>query len=89
MLARILGGLALVAAGFVLVWKTDWFQQNFGSIQWAEAKMGGAGGSRLLYKLIGITVIIIGALTMTNLHKIAFIALFGGLFGLTPAETPQ
>jgi len=86
MLARVLIGLLFAAAGFVLVWKSEWFQINFGAIAWAEEKFGSSGGSRLMYKLIGILFIIIGFLSITNLHKQAFVAIFGGLFGLTPAD---
>lgn len=82
MILRIIIGFILAAAGFVIVWKTEWFNQNFGSIGWAEEKMGSFGGSRLFYKLIGILFIIIGFLVITNLHEQAFVSLFGGLFGL-------
>lgn len=86
MLVRILVGFLFAALGFVLVWKTEWFQNNFGSIAWAEEKFGSSGGSRLFYKLIGILFIIVGFLAITNLHEQAFVSLFGGLFGLTPGD---
>jgi hypothetical protein len=82
MILRILLGLALIAVGFVFVWKTEWFQQNVGSIAWAEDKMGTMGGSRLMYKLIGILVIVIGILIATNLYRTAFVSAFGWLFGI-------
>ena len=81
MIGRIIIGFLIAAAGFVLVWKTEWFQQNFGSIQWAEAKMGSMGGSRAMYKIIGLVAIITGLLMITNMHKTAFVGLFGWLFG--------
>ena len=86
MFIRILIGLMFVAIGFVLVWKTDWFQVNFGSIAWAEEKLGTSGGSRLFYKLIGILFVIIGFLAITNLHEQAFVSIFGSLFNLQPAD---
>jgi hypothetical protein len=87
LLARILIGLPMTALGFVLVWKTEWFQYNVGSIAWAEEKLGSMGGSRFMYKIIGIVLIIVAFLMMTNLHKAAFIGLFGWLFpGLQPQE---
>jgi hypothetical protein len=86
MLARVLGGLAIAAVGFVLVWKSEWFHVNFGAIQWAEEKMGSSGGSRLMYKLIGLVVLFISFLMITNLHKIFFISVFGGIFGIKPPE---
>ena len=89
MIWRIIIGLVMIAAGFVLVWKTDWFQQNVGSIQWAEEKFGSSGGSRLMYKMIGILVIIIGFLVTTNLYKSAFVSTFGWLFGVHSADQTQ
>ena len=82
MVLRIILGLVIVAVGFVFVWKTEWFQQNVGSIAWAEDKMGTMGGSRLMYKLIGILVIVIGILIATNLYRTAFVSAFGWLFGI-------
>jgi hypothetical protein len=59
-------GLLAVAAGVFLVIKTEWFQQNFGSIEWAEQHLGYDGGSRLMYKLIGLVFIFIGFLLITG-----------------------
>lgn len=87
MIGRIILGLAGVVLGAVIVWKTEWMNSNFGTIAWAEAKMGGMGGSRLLYKLVGLTFIFIGFLAMTNLHKVFFVSVFGGLFGLNAEPT--
>jgi hypothetical protein len=89
MILRIIGGLVLVFIGFIFVWKTEWFQQNVGSISWAEEKMASMGGSRLMYKLIGILVIIIGMLIATNLYRTAFISTFGWLFGIKTDQTEQ
>jgi multisubunit Na+/H+ antiporter MnhB subunit len=82
-------GIVCIAAGFILVWKSEWFQVNFGSIQWAEEKFGSSGGSRLMYKLIGIAVIFIGFLMVTNLHKKFFVSVFGGLFGLNKEQQEE
>jgi hypothetical protein len=82
MIGRIILGLLMVVVGFLIVWKTEWINSNFGSISWAEAKMGSMGGSRLLYKLIGLTFIFIGFLTVTNLHQAFFVGAFGWLFGV-------
>lgn len=84
MIWRIILGLAGVIVGAIIVWKTEWMNNNFGTIAWAEAKMGGMGGSRMLYKIVGLTFIFIGFLAMTNMHKTFFVAVFGGLFGLNP-----
>ncbi len=64
---KILVGLLLSGLGTLLVIKSEWFLENFGSIAWAEEHLGFNGGSRLMYKLIGIAVIIIGFLLITGL----------------------
>ncbi|MCX6781960.1 MAG: hypothetical protein NTW66_02485 [Candidatus Magasanikbacteria bacterium] len=64
---HIIIGLLLVAAGTVLIFKTEWFVQNFGTIAWAENNLGTSGGSRLFYKLIGLVLIFVGMLAATNL----------------------
>jgi hypothetical protein len=48
--------------------------------------MASMGGSRLMYKLIGILLMIIGILVATDLYRTAFISLFGWLFGI---KNPQ
>lgn len=64
---RIVAGILLVALGAALVIKAEWFYQNFGEIGWAQAHLGAEGGSRLMYKLIGLALVIIGFLVMTGL----------------------
>ena len=85
MLTRILGGLAGAIVGFILVWKSRWFQENFGSISsWADTHLG---GTNMVFKLIGIVIIFISFLVMTNLHVIFFTSVFGGAFGVPETET--
>jgi len=60
-------GVLLVLAGLVLILKTEWFIQNFGTNAWAEAHLGYNGGTRLMYKLIGLAFIFFGFLAITNL----------------------
>jgi len=60
-------GLLIAAVGYLLVWKSNWLLNNFGRIGWAEEHLGSEGGSRLMYKLIGIIIIITGFLHATNL----------------------
>lgn len=74
------GGLAILA-GIVLVIKTEWFIQNFGSSAWAEAKLGTSGGTRLMYKLIGIALIFGAFLGTTGLLGKIILSFFGPLFG--------
>lgn len=64
---HIIAGLILLALGFVIVLKSEWLLSNFGRIAFFEAKLGTEGGSRLGYKLIGIVIIFIGILVLTNM----------------------
>jgi hypothetical protein len=66
---RILGGLVMAGFGVLLIMKTEWFVQNFGSIEWAEQHMGTSGGTRMFLKLIGIGIIFIGFLLMTGMFS--------------------
>ena len=62
-------GIIAALAGVGIVLKTEWLIQNIGSSAWAEAKMGTSGGSRMFYKLIGIGLIFIGFMLITNLFQ--------------------
>lgn len=64
---RIVLGLIIIVIGFFTTWKTDWIVNNFGTISWAEQHISTEGGSRLMWKLIGILIILIGILLTTNL----------------------
>ncbi len=87
MLTRILGGLLCVAIGFLIVWKTRKIIDNFGTIDWAQEHLGG-GGSSLMYKCIGIVIILIGFLWITNLGQAFLEATLGQLSGFKQDE-PQ
>ncbi|OGH78719.1 MAG: hypothetical protein A2983_04435 [Candidatus Magasanikbacteria bacterium RIFCSPLOWO2_01_FULL_40_15] len=63
-----------------MVIKTEWFLENFGHSDWAEEKLGG-GGSRLMYKLIGLAGIILAILAVTGALGEITISIFGSLFG--------
>ena len=60
-------GLIALAVGVGVILKTEWIVQNFGTNSWAENKLGVNGGSRLLYKFIGLAIIFIGFLLVTNM----------------------
>lgn len=77
---HIIIGILLVAAGTVLIFKTEWFIQNFGTIAWAEANLGTSGGSRLFYKLAGLVLIFVGMLVATNLMTSFLMGTVGKLF---------
>lgn len=80
MITRILIGIILAAIGFIFVWKTRKFMEFFGSIPWADAKLGG-GGTQIVYKTLGILMILIGFLWATNLWEAFLNATLGSLFG--------
>lgn len=72
--------LVAVVVGILLVIKTDWFISNFGTSSWAEQHMGTSGGTRLLYKLIGIAIIVLAVLGATGALGEIVLGVFGPLF---------
>ncbi|MBT4942233.1 MAG: hypothetical protein HOL80_03465 [Candidatus Magasanikbacteria bacterium] len=70
-----------IALGVYMVIKTEWFLQNFGRSAWAEDKLGG-GGTRLMYKVLGIIIIFISLSVMTGSMEGMVMAVLGPLFGL-------
>ena len=62
---RTLLGLAVMAVGFLMVWKTEYLMSWFGSVSWAEEHLG-TGQSRFFYKLLGILVAFIGIFIVSN-----------------------
>ena len=76
-----------IALGAIIVIKTEWFVQNFGTSEWAEAHMGTSGGTRLLYKLIGVGIIVIAMLAMAGLLGGLIMGTVGKLFG--GVQAPQ
>ena len=75
-------GIGVMVVGFFMIAKTDWFMQNFGRNNWAEEHLGTEGGSRLMYKLLGILFIVGSFLGMTGMLGEIFISIFGRAFGL-------
>jgi len=65
MILRIILGLAVVAFGFFMVWKTYDIQEFLGRSGWAEQKFG-PGGTTTFYKLLGVGVAFLGMLIATN-----------------------
>ena len=66
-MGRFILGFILAFVGFTFVWKTQWFIQNFGTIEWAERHLGTEGGSRTAYKVLGTIVIFGGLMYAFNL----------------------
>jgi hypothetical protein len=60
-------GALIIAFGFLIVAKSEWMLNNFGRIGWFDQHLGLEGGTRLGYKLIGMLVIFIGFLVITNM----------------------
>lgn len=73
-------GIVLVAVGIGMVMKTEWLLQNFGTNAWAESHLGSSGGSRLLYKFIGIILIFSGFMLITGLFGPFLMATVGRIF---------
>lgn len=69
-----------IAAGFLMIWKSEWLFQNFGTIAWAEENLATSGGSRLFYKLFGLLVAIISIFGVTGLLGGLVMGIFGSLF---------
>lgn len=72
-------GILLVAAGVAAVMYTEWIVTNVGTNDWAEAKMGIFGGSRMLYKLIGLGAIFMGFIIMFGMSAGFMKVVFGRL----------
>lgn len=75
-------GILAIALGIFMIIKTEWIIENFGTSDWAEANMGTSGGSRLLYKLIGLAIIFGSMMVMTGMMGEVILGVFGGLFGI-------
>ena len=65
---RIIIGLIITIISSLIVIKTEWLVQNIGHNTWAETHLGAEGGTRLMYKLIGVLGIIIGLFLITGLY---------------------
>ena len=63
---NIVWGLIIMAAGTMMIIKTEWLLQNFGRMAWFEDKFGTEGGSRLGYKLIGLLIVILGIIELSG-----------------------
>ena len=63
---RIILGLVVIVIGFHMVWKTGFYQDWTGRIDFAEEKFGG-GGTNTFLKLFGVLVCFIGVAIATDL----------------------
>lgn len=78
---KFLIGFAAIAVGTILIIYTEWFIDNFGRSAWAEEKFGAEGGTRLMYKLIGLAMILLAFMGMTGMLGNIILAIFGDMFG--------
>jgi len=69
-------GILIIIVGAFMVIKTEWFVSSFGYSGWAEEKLGG-GGTRTMYKLLGIAAIL---LSLTGMLGEVIIKVFGRMF---------
>lgn len=76
-------GFLVIALGIVMIIYTEWFVQNFGSSAWAEDKFGTSGGTRLMYKVLGILFIFGSVMVMTGAMGDLALLVFGRLFGIS------
>ena len=74
-------GILVIVVGAFMVIKTQWLVENFGHSAWAEEKLGG-GGTRLMYKVLGIAIILLSLMGMTGMLGEVIVSVFGKLFGL-------
>lgn len=68
--------------GALMIIKTEWIVENFGKNGWAEQNLGTEGGSRLLYKLLGLVLIIVSFLGITGMLGGIVWSIFDSLFGV-------
>lgn len=71
----------MVAVGVLMIIKTESIIQSVGTSDWAESKFGTSGGTRMMYKIIGIIVIILSLMGLTGQLGGFVLAVFGRLFG--------
>ncbi|MFA6526317.1 MAG: hypothetical protein WCT26_02790 [Candidatus Buchananbacteria bacterium] len=63
---HIIIGIIVVAVGFAVVWRPRYFLDFLGRQDWVE-KIFSVNDQELAYKIIGMIIIFVGALIMTNL----------------------
>lgn len=63
---RYIVGILFIILGAVIVLKSEAFFSFFGRIEIADRYLGAEGGSRLMYKLIGIAIVFLSLLYMTG-----------------------
>ncbi len=77
MLQRILIGLFITAMGWMMVWKTRWFEDMLGPVAWAEQHIG---TTNFFYKLLGTAIMILGFIVTLNLFDVLIGSLIRSIF---------
>ena len=80
MLGRILLGLVMVGIGAVITIFANRIYEAMGPMAWAEEHLGSEGGTRLMYKLIGIGLAVLGFMVATNLLTNLVVSILGAVF---------
>ena len=69
----------VIIFGFLLVRYSNWLVNNFGYIDSAEHYLGTYGGTRLMWKLIGVLFIVGAFLVISGIMNNILISIFGRL----------
>jgi hypothetical protein len=75
-MGKFIVGIIGITVGTFMVIKTDSFLRFFGKVEWAEVHLGLDGGTKLFYKLIGITAIILSFMYWSGLLGKLFLKIF-------------
>jgi len=78
MIARIIVGIVGTLLGVSMIIKNESYFRFLGTNSWAEAKLG-SGGSRTLYKLIGLLIIFLSWVYAFNWLNDLLYLFLGGL----------
>ena len=70
----------MVFVGAVITIYANKIYESMGPMAWAEEHLGTEGGPRVLYKLIGIGLCVLGFLTVTNLLTAIIISIIQAIF---------
>ena len=68
--------IILLIFGFIMVWKSNKFLDFFGRVAFADKAFGFYGGTRVFYKLLGVTIIILSTLMVTGVLEKIIVNIF-------------
>lgn len=73
-------GILGMVVGFIFIWKSSWFLNNFGRVDFAEKYLATFGGTRMFYKLLGIIAILICLIWVTGTLDNILLTVLGPMF---------